>query len=67
MKKGDVQLGLPQVLYTGTKAAIEALTGLLEGSIAYATDSNEQGSYNGSVWVWGSVTGFSQSFLLMGG
>jgi hypothetical protein len=38
----------------GTKAAVEALTGVAEGSIGYATDTNELGSYDGSAWTWGS-------------
>jgi hypothetical protein len=37
----------------GTKAAVEATTGLSEGSIGYATDTNELGSYDGSAWTWG--------------
>lgn len=41
------------VLSRGTKAAIEGLTGLPEGSMAYATDTDEIGSYDGSAWTWG--------------
>jgi hypothetical protein len=37
----------------GTKAAIEALAGIAEGSIAYATDTKEFGSYDGAAWTWG--------------
>lgn len=39
--------------YKGTKAAIEALSSVSEGSIAYATDTNEFGSYDGATWTWG--------------
>jgi hypothetical protein len=52
MKKGDVQLARPQVLYKGTTAAIEALTGIAEGAIAYSTDDNLLGTYNGTTWDW---------------
>jgi len=54
MKKGDTQLGTPQVLYTGTTAAIEALTGVPEGATAYSTDDNMPGWYDGAAWVWGA-------------
>lgn len=53
MHKNDQQFGTPEALYKGTKAAIEALTGVPEGAVAYATDTNEFGSYNGSAWTWG--------------
>jgi len=52
MRRNDKQLGYPQTDYTGTKAAIEALTGVPEGSTAYATDTNEFGSYNATTWDW---------------
>jgi hypothetical protein len=57
MKKNDTQLGTPAVQYTDTKANIEALTGIAEGAIAYATDSNELGSYDGAAWTWGGGGG----------
>lgn len=41
------------ILCKGTKAQIEAFAGLPEGSIAYATDTNELGTYNGTTWAWG--------------
>lgn len=41
------------ILCKGTKAEIEAFPGLPEGSIAYATDTNELGTYNGTSWAWG--------------
>gem|GEM_PF-3763520 len=56
MRKGDAQLGTPDALYKGTKAAIEALTGVPEGAVAYATDTNQLGSYDGSAWTWGQGT-----------
>jgi hypothetical protein len=61
LRKGDLQLGTPQALYTGTKTAIEALTGVPEGAIAYATDTNELGTYDGASWTWGSEGGGSGS------
>lgn len=57
MKQGDTQLGKPAVTYTGAKAAIEALTGIAEGAIAYASDTDEPGWFDGSVWVWGAGGG----------
>ena len=36
---------------TSTKSAIEALS-VPEGFVAYATDTNELGSYNGASWDW---------------
>jgi hypothetical protein len=56
MIEGDVQKGKPSTLYTNTKAAIEALIGVVEGAIAYATDTDLQGTYTGAAWVWGAAT-----------
>lgn len=56
MKNKDAQLGLPAVFYKNTKAAIEALTGVGEGAGAYATDTNEFGSFDGTTWTWGQGT-----------
>jgi len=67
MRKGDAQLGLPQALYKGTKAAIEALTGVPEGAVAYATDDNEFGSYDGSTWTWGQSGGGATDWGDIGG
>jgi hypothetical protein len=53
--KNDVQYGKPFVQYTGTQSAIEALTGLAAGSVAYATDIKQLGSYDGTTWTWGAV------------
>lgn len=49
--------------FVGTKASIEATTGLGEGSLGYATDTDETGSYDGTVWTWGSG-GFPNPFAL---
>lgn len=43
------------ILCKGTKAEIEAFPGLPEGSVAYATDTNELGTYNGTSWEWGGA------------
>lgn len=59
MQKGDQQLGTPQVPYKNTQATIEALTGIAEGAIAYATDTDKLGTYDGAAWTWitsGGVT-----------
>lgn len=56
MRQGDRQLGIPQIIFVGTKASIEAITGLDEGAIAYASDQAADsafGTYDGSVWTWG--------------
>ena len=52
MRNKDVQLGLPDVLYTDTKAAIEGLVGVTEGAQAYATDTDQYGAYDGAAWSW---------------
>lgn len=36
---------------TGTKSVIEALS-IPEGFVAYATDTNELGTYDGAGWAW---------------
>jgi hypothetical protein len=59
MRENDVQKGKPEVVYKDTKANIEAIASPVEGMIAYATDTNEFGSYGGSAWVWGSGAGSS--------
>lgn len=55
----DRVLGKPLVDYTDTKANIEAMTGLVAGSSAYATDIQKSGVYitgasDGSYWLWRS-------------
>ena len=57
MIHSDRVYGKPLVLYRDTKANIEAMAGLGEGSCAYATDSNEFGTYDGATWIWGSGAG----------
>ena len=54
MRKGDAQIGLPAPVYNDTKANVEALTGVVEGATAYATDTDEPGWYDGAAWVWGA-------------
>ncbi len=49
-------LGLPLVSYVATKATIEALTEFAEGMVAYASDTNELGSYNGTSWDWLTIS-----------
>lgn len=61
MRIGDQQLGTPQAIYKGTQAAIEALTGVPEGAVAYATDLNQLGSYDGATWTWGGGGGGVES------
>lgn len=56
MRKSDTQLGIPYTEYKDTKANIEALASPIEGMIAYATDTNQIGGYNGTSWDWGAVT-----------
>lgn len=57
MREGDEQVGIPSVIYNDTKANIEALSGVVEGSFAYATDTDEPGWYGGSSWAWGVGSG----------
>ena len=58
MRTGDTQIGKPAVLYKNTKANIEALSGIAQGAIAYATDTDELGTYDGvSAWTWGAGGG----------
>ena len=52
--------GKPLVQFIDTRANIEAMTGLQEGSIAYASDTNQLGSYNGSTWDWYSAGAIGQ-------
>ncbi len=54
MEHNDRQYGKPFCEYNDTKANIESITGLEEGCIAYATDTNELGTYDGASWQWGS-------------
>lgn len=53
MRVGDVQIGAPERPYRGNKATLEALTGILEDSIAVSTDTKEIGIANGDdTWTW---------------
>lgn len=58
MRLNDEQLGKPETIYKGTKAAIEAAFAT-EGMHAWATDTHEQGYYDGTNWVWGGGAGAS--------
>lgn len=49
-------LGRPLISYKDTQSAIEALTGVVAGMTAYATDTTLTGYYTGSAWVWLSAT-----------
>ena len=59
MRKDDKQLGAPFVNYKDTEANIEALSGIVEGAQAYATDTDKLGTFDGTNWVWGSAGGAS--------
>lgn len=59
MKLNDTQQGIPETVYKDIKANVEAITSPVEGMIAYATDTNELGSYNGTTWDWGGGSGAS--------
>ncbi len=50
-------IGKPIVLYPDTQANINALTGIITGTIAYAYDVRCIGTYNGASWDWTSATG----------
>lgn len=51
MKLNDAQLGIPEILFKAAKSAIPT-TGIAEGSIAYSTDTDEFGSFDGTTWTW---------------
>lgn len=57
MKVNDKQVGRPEIVYKDTKANIEALTDVEQGSYAYATDTDQPGWYDGSTWIWGASGG----------
>lgn len=59
MRRNDQQHGRPAIVYRDTKTNIEALTGLVGGEIAYATDTGEKGHYDavGAAWDWGGGGG----------
>ena len=66
MKHNDRQYGIPFCEYNDTKANIEAITGLSEGCIAYATDTNELGTYDGSTWQWANLDYINQDVTTIG-
>lgn len=45
----------PSEVYRDTKMTVEAMTGVIDGAIAYATDVNKFGTYNGFFWQWEGV------------
>lgn len=55
MRLGDLQLFVPNIVYKATTTQIEALD-LEEGAVAFATDTNQFGSYSGSTWTWYAVS-----------
>jgi hypothetical protein len=65
MRYGDEQKGIPFCEYNDTKANIEALVGLSEGCIAYATDTDELGTYDGAAWEW--ISAVSDGVILADG
>jgi hypothetical protein len=67
MRTNDAQVGSPQILYKGTTAQVESLSGMVEGAIAYATDTDKIGTYNGAAWVWGLTSAELTSELTVSG
>jgi len=55
VRKNDTQLGRPFIDFRDTKTNVEALTGLIGGEQAHATDTGKNGYYDavGATWVWG--------------
>lgn len=43
--------------YIDLKATIEGLSGVPEGALAYATDTDEFGTFDGTSWTWGGGGG----------
>lgn len=68
MKLDDQQLGKPARLYQNTKANITALSLAAgdEGCMAYATDTDEIGAFDGAAWDWivAGVTAFDPDTIL---
>jgi len=58
IRNGQVY-GRPLVDYRDTQSNIEALTGLVGGESAYATDTGKTGYYNAILaeWVWEATGG----------
>ena len=58
IRNGKV-IGFPLIHYRDTQANIEALTGVIGGETAHATDTGENGYYDevAAAWVWGGGGG----------
>ncbi len=52
MKIDDRQYGKPEIIYIDTKTNIESLAGVSQGMLAFATDTNEIGTFTGTYWVF---------------
>lgn len=59
LENNSVIRGLPSKPYTASKTTIAGLTGVVDGAIAYATDTDELGLYNGSSWDWIKSSNFA--------
>jgi hypothetical protein len=62
----DLNPDFPSPPYRATKSTITGLSGVNEGAVAYATDTDEFGYYTGSSWIWikpGSGSGFNADLL----
>jgi hypothetical protein len=62
MIHNDVQLGKPAIPYSATTSAIEGSVAT-EGMVAYSTDDNKLGWYDGSTWIWIVVTSSGSTIL----
>lgn len=47
----------PGHFYQGTQAAVEGLSGVTQGAVAYATDLNAIGTYYSGAWHWVAAGG----------
>lgn len=64
MRKGQYEQGAPYGSFRDTKSNIEALSGMIGGETAHATDTGENGYYDEvqSKWIWGGGSGASVVF-----
>lgn len=64
--KNDRQLGTPFTEYRDTKATIIATPNPIGGMVAYATDTGEEGYYNGlsGTWIFRSGTSGAKQMLM---
>lgn len=62
MRHDDQQLGVPETIFTGTKAECEAFT--TQGMIAFATDIGLFGYRDPTAWVWGSGVAENSMIIL---